>query len=225
MTAKLDLVRKLLAQAEGTSHEAEAATFLAKAQALMTQYGIDEAEARASGTADDDTIEREVVDIPGRTTLIKAKRSLLSVCATANNCLAMIGGDKAKTMYIQGYGHDRERTVLLFNSLLIQMERAIREQGRTDVTYRNNFAWAYLSRIQVRLDEARADAARLRGTGAEIALRDTMSEVEASVGKLRKAPQGKRRKYDPNARADGDAAGRRAVLENRLDAGARSALH
>lgn len=49
MADKMDIVRKLLAQAEGTSNEAEAATYLAKAQTLMTQYGIDEAIGLPSG--------------------------------------------------------------------------------------------------------------------------------------------------------------------------------
>lgn len=220
MADKLDIVRKLLAQAEGTSNELEAATFLAKAQSMMTQYGIDEALARAAGTAGVDTLERRVVDIPGRTQLIKAKRALLSVCGKYNSCVALILGDKNKTMVLQGYGNDHERTVLLFNSLLLQMERGIRLQGRTDITYRNNFAWAYVQRIDQRLQQAQAEAAALRGTGSALALRDTMAEVEASLGRVKKAPQGKRRKFDAEARAHGDSHGRTAVLEDRLPAGA-----
>lgn len=221
---KLDLVRKLLSKAEGTSNEHEAAAYLAKAQSLMTQYGIDEAMARQAGTDTLDFIERQMVDIPGRTTLIKAKRGLLATVATHNSCMVLIHTVRPghKTESITGYGRDRERTMLMFNSLLIQMERAMRQDAgfRNDITYRNNFAWGYVARINQRLEQARHEAANLRGVGAELALRDTRAEVDRHIGKVRKAPAGKRRAYDPHARAAGDAAGNRAVLEDRLNAGA-----
>lgn len=221
MSDKLSIVRKLLAQAEGTSNEAEAAIFLAKAQAMMTQYGIDEAEARRSGVDRASTIDREWVDLPGRQQLVKAKRSLLAVAAEANSCMALqhtVG--REKRMSITGYSGDRERTILLFNSLLIQLERAIRAEGKTDVVYRNNFAWGYVARIAARLQQAKAEAAALAGQTAALALRDTSAEVQASVGKVRAAPRGKARKYDPEARVAGDRAGRQAVLENRLEGSA-----
>ena len=220
---KLDKVRKLLAMAERTSNEHEAASFLAKAQALMTQYGIDEAMARVSAPTVNDVIEREMIDIPGRTTLIKAKRALLAVIAENNNCMVLIHtSGRVKTESITGYAGDRERVKILFSSLLLQMERAMRQDPgfQNSITYRNNFAWGYVSRIKVRLDQARVEAYTLRGGGAEVALRDTMSEVLRAVGKVKRAPQGKRRVYDPNARAAGDAAGNRAVLEDRLNPGA-----
>lgn len=220
---KLATVRKLLAQAEGTKYEHEAAAFIAKAQAMMTQYGIDEAIARVAHTEPEpDEIEREIVDIPGRTTLIKAKRGLLVAVAENNSCMVLIhtlAGKKSES--ITGYRNDRERVKILFSSLLLQMERAMRQDPgfRNDITYRNNFAWGYVARISQRLAQARVEAHQLRGGGAELALRDTMTAVTAHVGKVRKAPAGKRRVYDPNARAAGDAAGNRAVLEDRLEGG------
>lgn len=230
MADKLDIVRKLLAQAEGTSNEAEAATYLAKAQSMMTEYSIDEALLRAQPVIADREIAREMIDIPGRTQLIKAKRGLLQAVAQNNNCMVLIhttAGKKSES--ITGYGADRERVKLLFSSLLIQMERAMRQDAgfRNDITYRNNFAWGYVVRINARLEQARSEAWQLRGGGAELALRDTMDEVKAKVGKVRKAPAGKRRAYDADARAAGDAAGNRAVLDNRLGStgGAKAALH
>jgi len=221
---KLDKVRKLLVMAERTSNEHEAEAFLAKAQAMMTEYGIDEAIARRAQPQVADAIGRETITIPTRTQLIKAKRVLLSVIATHNNCIVLvhtdrIGGRTAKYETLTGYAGDRERVKLLFSSLLIQMERAMRQSPnfRNDITYRNNFAWAYAARINQRLASARQDAWTARGGAAEVALRDTMDEVKASVGKVKKAPQGKRRAYDGFARLDGDAAGNRAVLEDRLD--------
>lgn len=222
MADKLDQVRKLLAMAEGTKNEHEAAAFLAKAQGLMTEYGIDEAMARRVAPENaDKTIEREMVDIPGRTQLIKAKRGLLAVVAENNSCIVLIHTNgSVKSESITGYRGDRERVKLLFSSLLLQMERAMRQDPgfHNDITYRNNFAWGYVSRIQQRLAQARTEAHKLRGGGAELALRDTMTDVQQAVGKVKKASQGKRRKFDPDARSAGDAAGNRAVLDDRLAA-------
>lgn len=230
MADKLDQVRKLLAMAEGTKNEHEASAFLAKAQRMMTDYGIDEAMARVAGTAEaTNTIEREMVDIPGRTTLIKAKRGLLSVIAEQNNCIVLIHTSAGKkTESITGYRGDRERVKLLFSSLLLQMERAMRQDPgfRNDITYRNNFAWGYVARINSRLNAARHEAWSLRGGSTELALRDTMDDVKAAVSKVKTAPRGKRRAYDAGARIAGDAAGNRAVLENRIEGSTpRGAIH
>lgn len=207
---RMEQIRKLLAQAENTTHPEEAATYLAKAQQMMTDHGIDEALARASGAPRVDFIARESVPFDSRTQLVKAKRALLNTIALHNNCVCLM--DSAKNLHIQGYGNDRARVQMLFTSMLSQMEQAVRLQGRTDVTYRNNFSWAFVNRVHERLAAATQASWSARGGGAELAIRDTMTEVQASVGKLRTAPRGKARQYDATARAHGTLAGDRAQL-------------
>ena len=79
----LNRIRTLLAKAEATEFAAEAETFTAKAQDLMTRHAIDEALLRAAG---DQPIEIEGVRVHIHNPYATEKVQLLNQVARANRC-------------------------------------------------------------------------------------------------------------------------------------------
>lgn len=153
-------VRALLAKAESTSFDEEAAAFMAKAQELMTRHRIDRAML-----ADDDT-DGSAGGPGGRRILIddpyaQAKFFLLDAVAQANTVRAVWskGLDFATVM---GFATDLDVVEELFTSLLVQATSAMaREGSKTDAfgrsrtrRFRKAFLLAYASRIGQRLEEA-----------------------------------------------------------------------
>jgi hypothetical protein len=149
---RLQTIIKLLAQAESTNHPEEAKTFSAKAQALMTQWQIDEAQlaeaAAASGAPVSEVPCDEKVWMPG--TMYKASTAQVWYHAMKANGvqLVMLAGEQYyenwkkegyTRPYIRGtYYHlfGFEKNILLgkmlATSLMIQMEREFRTQEVQD---------------------------------------------------------------------------------------------
>lgn len=152
-------VRALLAKAESTSFDEEAAAFMAKAQELMTRHRIDRAmladrdDAPAGGPGG----RRILIDDP----YAQAKFFLLDAVAQANTVRAVWskGLDFATVM---GFATDLDVVEELFTSLLVQATSAMaREGSKTDALgrsrtrrFRKAFLLAYASRIGQRLEEA-----------------------------------------------------------------------
>lgn len=215
-------INALLAQAEGTDNEAEAATFMAKAQELMTKFAIEEAELAKADPTRKTRPTTVTVDFGKFGAGIKAKRILLNEIATINRCKVWMHSGR-KFMSIAGFEEDVEFVQMLFGSILIQMESACvtalandRLPGENASSFRTSFMYAYVSRVARRLKEAQAIRERHLNDatpGTAIVLRDRRTEVdqyvESKVGKLRKGA-GARHRGSANGARSGDAHGRRA---------------
>ena len=162
----LKRIRALLAKAEATDHAAEAETFTAKAQDLMTRHAIDEALLAAASDAAVTVVARRVhLQSPYAAT----KASLLNAVATANRC-KVIYLDRLAIATAVGVPLDIEQVEMLFTSLLIQATCAMTEAGAAragsfdrSATFRRSFLAAYAVRIGERLTEATSAATRSYG--------------------------------------------------------------
>lgn len=153
-------VRALLAKAESTHFDEEAAAFTAKAQELMTRHRIDRAmlaHTDPAGGADGPGGRRILVDDP----YAQAKFALLHAVAGANGVRAVWSRGFGFATVV-GYPTDLDVVEELFTSLLVQATSAMaREGAKTDASgrsrtrrFRRTFLLAYGARIGERLVEA-----------------------------------------------------------------------
>jgi hypothetical protein len=158
----LSRVRMLLAKAESTTFEAEAATFTAGAQSLMARHSIDAALlAREADRPDRDGPQgrRIGVDNPYE----GPKAVLLQAVASANRC-RMVWSRELGFATVVGFEADLEAVELLFTSLLVQATRTLAAAGsRSDQhggsrtrSFRQSFLSAFAHRIGERLHAATA---------------------------------------------------------------------
>lgn len=122
----LDLIAKLLRQAEGTTHEAEASAFMERAQTLATRHSIDLAMARshtAKAEKREEIEERTVVlGERGQNGLAKYV-DLFNRIAQANDCRILVAADSTR-VYVHGFPSDIEVVETLYASLVYQMVAA-----------------------------------------------------------------------------------------------------
>ncbi len=152
-------VRALLAKAESTNYPAEAETFTAGAQSLMTRHSIDLALVAASGPADraQPGGRRIGIDNPYEA----PKASLLTAVGDANRC-RVVWSRQLGFCTVVGHDVDLAATETVFTSLLVQAVRAMTQEGaRVDHygrsrtrAFRTSFLTAYAHRIGERLREA-----------------------------------------------------------------------
>ena len=212
----LKRIRALLAKAEATDHAAEAETFTAKAQDLMTRHAIDEALLTAAGDAAITVVaKRMYLQSPYATT----KTSLLNAVARANRC-KVIYFDRLAIATVVGVPLDIDQVEMLFTSLLIQATRAMTEAGadqpgtfERSATFRRSFLAAYAVRIGERLTEATSAATKSYGNELVPLLRRREDAVTAEFERLfpftRKIRGGY---FDPRGWAAGQRAADRAVF-------------
>lgn len=164
----LNRIRGLLAKAEATDHPAEAETFTAKAQELMTRHAVDEAVLRGLQHADIPVASRRVhLQSP----YANVKATLLNAVAKPNRCRTVLMNEYDIAVLV-GTPTDVDQTELLFTSLLIQATRAMAEAGHRggagspdrSSTYRRSFLLAYAARVGERLREADRSTAATYGT-------------------------------------------------------------
>lgn len=221
----LDRVRALLAQAESTQYEAEAETFTAKAQELMTRHAIDLAmlSVGARQAERPDTI-RIAIDDP----YVAAKSLLLQFVAESSRCRAVYH-ERFAVSSVVGFTADLDATETLFTSLLVQAQVAMQGAASSappgtnarSRSFRAAFLMSYACRVAERLAEinryivAGAEAETGRSIMPVLAARSSV--VDAALGelfgRLRSSPI--RRGFD----AEGWAGGRRAADRARLAAG------
>lgn len=158
----LSRVRMLLAKAESTTFEAEAATFTAGAQALMARHSIDAALlARETDRPDRDGPQGRRIGVDNPYEAPKAV--LLQAVASANRC-RMVWSRELGFATVVGFDADLEAVELLFTSLLVQATRTLAAAGsRSDPhggsrtrSFRQSFLSAFADRIGERLREATA---------------------------------------------------------------------
>jgi hypothetical protein len=162
-------VRALLAQAESTTFEAEAAAFTAKAQDLMARHAIDAALLWASSERDErPTTIRLPIDDP----YADVKALLLHAVARHSRCRAVRHVEDG-LMSVVGFASDVAATELLFTSLLVQSQMALQAEGAKAApgghtrsrSFRSSFLLGFTRRIDQRLAEI--NAAVERGAAAD----------------------------------------------------------
>ena len=216
----LNRIRTLLAKAEATEFAAEAETFTAKAQDLMTRHAIDEALLRASG---DGPIDIRGVRVHVHNPYAGEKVSLLNQVARANRCRA-VWNKPLGLVTVLGTPVDVDQVEMLFTSLLIQATRAMAEAGTRragsfdrSASFRRSFLMAYAVRIGERLTETsdgRRGVVRC-GAGAAAATAD-----RSGAGGVRPAlPADPRRRRPGGTTRSGWVAGREAADRAHLTAG------
>lgn len=179
----LKTIRGLLAKAESSTFDAEAETFSAKAQEMMTRYAIDTAvlESGESEPLNKRVVTRRIlIDNP----YTDAKMQLMTSVAASNGTktvwLAKLG-----LISVTGMPADLDLCELLYTSLLVQSARALDNAGTDSRTrsrgFRRAFLLGYAWRIGERLAEARVRANEAAGESYGGALVPILAEREEAV--------------------------------------------
>lgn len=158
----LERVRALLAQAESTNFEAEAESFTAKAQELMTRHAIDLAMVAevTRGAAGGASERPEAIRVPIDDPYADMKSLMLQIVAEVSRCRAIFHPRYSFTTVI-GFAHDLSATEVLFTSLLVQAQSALAEAGRhappgartRSRSFKSSFLMGYANRVGERLAE------------------------------------------------------------------------
>ena len=162
----LKLIRALLSKAEGTTFEAEAEAFTAKAQEMMTRYSIDAAvlassgEHAAGGKTSGVQSRRVHIDSP----YADEKAGFLAVLAQVNGARS-IWSPQVGSATVMGFPVDLQLTDLLFTSLLFQATKASGEATAHDrrlrtPSFRRAFLVAFADRIGERLESTKVRASK-----------------------------------------------------------------
>lgn len=230
----VDKVGKLLAQAEGTDNEHEAAAFVERAQQLATEHAVDLELARSRQAARRGAAEplvQERVDVGARGKRGNRHRVLLyDVVARANDVMVNVAHDST---YVLGFGHRADLDVVerLWASLAVQLTAAAqrrldagehRAAGVAAQTWRLSFYDGWVAAVGERLAAARATVveqpAVVEGTSTALVLRAKAERVQqfyAATSQARgswRGPWSGRTAVDGRAVATGRADGARADL-------------
>jgi hypothetical protein len=222
----IERVRNLLAKAESTEFDAEAAAFTAKAQELIVRHAIDRAllaHHAGSDPSDRPVAVRVFVDAP----YADAKSFLLQIIADESRCRSVFHAGLDMSTVV-GFPSDVEAVQLLFASLLVQAQTALNEAAKSappgarprSQSFRSAFYLAFASRIGDRLAAAsqvatEAASAELGSTFLPV-LADRRNEVDdlfdrrfdnLSSGRVRGG-------YDAAGWASGELAADRAALHH-----------
>ena len=188
----LSRIRGLLAKAESTDFEAEAAALTGKAQELMARHAIDTAMlGRRVGapTAGQVRARRLHLDDPHA----EAKAAIVQAAGSANGVrVVLLPAFGIATLV--GMPGDLDAVELLVTSLLLQAARALADaaqvagtRGRS-VAYRRGFLYSYAQRIEERLTEARqtaqAEATATYGSALAPVLADRQAAVDRTLEEL-----------------------------------------
>ncbi|WP_121188375.1 DUF2786 domain-containing protein [Nocardiopsis sp. Huas11] len=186
---KLARVRALLAKAESTEFPSEAEALSARAQELMARHSIDRALLDAEpGDSPAGAARRLPVEAP----YDEYKAVLLHEVAEANHCRAV--WDSALGLCtVMGFEGDLAAVEVMFTSLLVQLESAMRAQGSVrdrsgraaGRAYRESFVSAFAARVGERLvasaRAAEASAAAETGTDLVPVFAERERRVEEAV--------------------------------------------
>lgn len=224
----IDKITKLLAKAEGTTNEHEAATFMAAAQRLMLQHAIEEGMLAKADPARRTRPIVEKMDFGKNVSGIKALRMLLAGVGETNRCRVWMSGDR-KYMFVAGFEEDVRFVLMLNQSIRVQMATALGVAAKEPFakalgvkTFNVNFMLGYVGRVVTRLKAMqRANETEIVTRSNLPVLLDRKAEVAAvTPEKLRKGPP-LRHRQSAAATGMGVAAGDRADLSggrNRMGA-------
>ncbi|AKT52591.1 hypothetical protein ADJ73_04515 [Arsenicicoccus sp. oral taxon 190] len=216
-------VRQLLAKAESTPYEAEAETFTAGAQALMSRHSIDLAMLAAAarpGAAERPDGRRLWIETP----YVREKVLLLGAVAEANRSRTVWSKEDGFVTLL-GFGPDLDAVETLYTSLLVQATRAMHAEGRRldrfggsrTRSFRQSFLAAFATRIGERLtavteaetSQAAADLAAGGGRDLVPVLQERTAAVEGYVEEL--FPRLRRVRMSAGRDREGWVRGRRAA--------------
>jgi hypothetical protein len=227
----VDRVGKLLAQAEGTDNEHEAAAFVERAQQLATEHAVDLELARArqrdrQQRGSSEPLVQERLEVGQRGRRGNRHRVLLfSVIAAVNDVMVNVAHDST---YVLGFGHrsDLEVVERLWASLAVQMaaaaqrrmdsgeHRAARVSG---LSWRLSFYDGFTEAVGERLQRARERAiaqsaerlaqstASTDAPSAELVLRDKSARVQSFYESASDARGSWRGAWSGRTRASGAA--------------------
>jgi hypothetical protein len=223
-------IRILLAKAESTEFAAEAETFTAKAQDLITRHAIDEALLQESA---EDSIEVSGVRVHISNPYPSEKVQLLSQVARANRSRA-VWNPSLGLATVVGTPTDVDLVEMLFTSLLIQATRAMAEAGtrragaghfqggttlleppafQRSASFRRSFLMAYAVRIGERLNEASDAATASYGSALVPLLQRQTTAVQEEFDRLfPQTRQARAGRYNALGWDAGRAAADRAVF-------------
>ena len=168
----LGRIRSLLAKAESTTHEPEAAALIAAAQERMARHNIDLAMLASTqpNTGTGPSGRRIGIDAPYGA----SKAVLLHAVAGVNRCQSVWSPGVGFATVI-GFDPDLDTVETLFASLLTQAVAAMSRAGSSPRTrsraFRTSFLSAYASRVGERLGEAvrtQTDTALARPGGGDL---------------------------------------------------------
>ncbi len=194
-------VAALLAKAESTEHEPERQAFLAKAQAMITRYQIEDEELRAGGA---EMAERTImVEKWGNAT--RGVVHLYSGIADLNRCsVAHRTGRGWAKIVLVGSEIDSDLTCALVDHLLPQMRLAIlNDRPRSRMSYAIGWTHEVLERLKAAQESAAA---------ASNALVPTNVAAEEALRSSRKLRTERRSTVDLTEYGSGALAGERADL-------------
>lgn len=208
-------IRALLNKAESTEFAAEAESFTAKAQALISRHSLADMIGESLGEKHCGDTLLASIRIPLDGSYVRAKASLLSVVAAASRCQSIHLTSYAMCFVI-GRPRELNRVEILFTSLLVQEQAALDEVGRTGLpgsscrsrSFRSSFLSGYASRIGQRLVAERDRAVQCYGSDALPAVARVDSDVEDEIERLfgDRLTSGRSRMYDPRGWGTGVAA-------------------
>lgn len=239
---RLELVRKLLAMAEGTTNEAERDAFNVKAAALIAKYGIDQALLANAGQVRDEVgdkiITLEAPYLTDKATLLNRVASALRVRTVRRTSTRT---SESMEVHLFGFAADLERVDILFTSLLVQASFGIaaarppsapgRQVGgdygywyqprqESVAAYRRSWLYGFTVAVQDRLEaaeqraKAEADAGRKTGQpGTDIVLASRDQQVATRVSEVYpRLKNGPKRTLRGSGFEAGKTAGKRADL-------------
>ena len=182
MSKTLDLIAKLLAQADGAGTEAEALTALQRAQTLATRNSIDLAVARAHAAKAEkrEVPEERTIRLGYRGTKGLNRHVMLYMhLADLNDCECFAQSDSTK-VYPLGMPSDLDVVDALYSSIAVQMNAAAVEHIKSGAYKRTRDKWVpghgwrtvkvnalsarlgfydgYIARVVTRLREAKDEA-------------------------------------------------------------------
>ena len=226
-----DKIAKLLAKAEGTDNAHEAEAFMAKAEELMLQHGVERAhlEARKPGTKREEIVTERIFIKNGHGYADAMVRIAFAVSpAFSVKSFQSNGNDGSRWAWFVGHRSDVDQAVTLFNSLLGQSRsQAVawwRREGKPNQPWasdndaylaRREFIYAFASGVRERLTETRNRVVAEAEAGTELVLVDRAKRVDEWVNSnmtFGKARSAGRSTYGTAAAARAGAeAGREAV--------------
>lgn len=221
-----DRVRKLLAQAASVAGTPESEAFQAKAMALMAQYGIDEADARAQNVDLAPGIERVELKISGK--YVETRIRMIAMLAAELQCeCVQWKGDAARTSVLAIFGRPSAlaRLELLVELLTPQLLNGadaarpvldVKHSGELRV-FRRSWMRAFASRVAYRLREENERAAVGHTSGALVLVEDAKQAKQAVAEAFPLArPSTSAARNSMEGRLAGDAAGRRAKMNREV---------
>ncbi len=225
-------VRALLAKAESTPYPAEAETFTAGAQSLMSRHSISAAMLAASrprGASDAPDGIRIGIDAPYES----PKAALLAAVADANRCRSVWSKDLAFCTVV-GFAAELQAVEAVYTSLLVQattaLQHAGRDEGARSRSFRRSFLLAFATRMHQRLvtsaEEQTEQAVAELGERALLpVLAGRANQVDAAFDQMFPSVRRQRRssQVDPTGWARGWVAAEHAVLGPGLRLEAESA--